>query len=498
MATAKKGLGRGLLVLLTVGSLLLGAAVVAGVLFFDSFARTKVIEEARKRGVEIDPADVDVWFGSATIEDSTFKLIGVEGISGHFDRVSVLLTDWKPNRIDAEHVTISVVGSAADLMLGIAQWTNAHPLGYRVPASAKEVALTWKPTAESAPWLAVQGGQIAGSESGSIFSAQQASFAGVDVGAVGASWAAEGQTVRMAFGSSDAENAPVRAEVFYGESPAKVRVELRPTNLTALAGPLGVALPLEGVAVRGQADFTLPEGFGAGPVAGHLHGDLIGYVPPHPVELNGFVFGDRTTLDTAFSLSPDATLVTLTDTEVTAGKFKLQGGGKIERQEEHAIIRMELTGNLSCREVASAAAQARIGSVLGRLLGKAARKVMTGSVGVRVAILADTRNLPAAEVQRHIGVGCGLKPITLEELIELGLSDEAKDVLDQLPAAAAEIPEIVRKNLPGMPSGLPALPSGLPPLPSTLPPIPSRLPPFPFELSKPKSKKNATEPEASE
>jgi hypothetical protein len=291
----------------------------------------------------------------------------------------------------------------------------------------------------------------------------------------------------MTFGAVDQASAPFVVQVQTAATPPTAQVELRPTRLEQLAGPLGVALPVQGVTASAKARLQLPATLGGGPIEGEVSSALDGFVPPHPVELNGFIFGDRTTLDTKLSVSPDGSTVTLTDTVVEAGAFRLKGGGRIERQTDHAIVRMDLSGNLSCSAVADAAARARIGSVLGRLLGKTAKKVFSGSVAVRVRVLADTRNLPAASVERQIGIGCGLKPLTLDDIVELGLSDEARQIVGDLPTVVEQLPSVIKK-------GLPALPSGLPPLPSALPPIPSSFPRIRIELPKIDDKKRLADP----
>ncbi|MGC4068953.1 MAG: hypothetical protein QM784_30770 [Polyangiaceae bacterium] len=52
---------------------------------------------------------------------------------------------------------------------------------------------------------------------------------------------------------------------------------------------------------------------------------------------------------------------------------------------------------------------------------KNAAKAVRGSVSVRVQLDADTEHLAEAKVVKRIGIGCGLRPLTLEELLSLGL-----------------------------------------------------------------------------
>jgi hypothetical protein len=130
------------------------------------------------------------------------------------------------------------------------------------------------------------------------------------------------------------------------------------------------------------------------------------------------------------------------------------------------VLRLDLKGKLSCAAVADSAARARVGSVLGRLLGEAAKRVVQGSVGVRVVIRADTRNLSDAQVDRTIGVGCGLRPLSLDDLKKLGLPTS----LEEFAEKAQQVSEQLDKSLPDLPKELPDLkdlpiPSGIPPLP---------------------------------
>jgi hypothetical protein len=48
------------------------------------------------------------------------------------------------------------------------------------------------------------------------------------------------------------------------------------------------------------------------PFQGRLEASLTGWVPPHPVELGGFFFGNQTTFGTDFVLCSVASTVTLT------------------------------------------------------------------------------------------------------------------------------------------------------------------------------------------
>ena len=123
-----------------------------------------------------------------------------------------------------------------------------------------------------------------------------------------------------------------------------------------------------------------------------------------------------------------------------------------------------------------------------------------GGRAVRVARgVAVTRRpgrrhrLPRQRLLRSIGIGCGLKPLTLEELAKLGES--------LLPAELSKLPEEIER-LAGLPKGTIPPPKPLPPLPPLsafptvfLPPLPSalRLPPPPPARSAHHAKENLSE-----
>lgn len=457
-------------------AVLAGIAAVTALLLLPGFIRDRVIEEARRRGIIIEKLeDVDVWFGSASFRGMSFRFEGVTGFSGTAEQVDVLLSGWDPSRVDAEGVDVRIAGSAATLALELTQFTARHPEVYVARFAARRVTVTWKAEPEQPAWLVLRDGALRELPDGAEFIAPSATVAGVSVGAVGARWRADRDSVHMGLGSADPAAAPVLVDVEHAFAKPRATVTLSPTPLEDLTGPLGEEFGKDDITVSGSAEMTFDRGVEAGAVTGSMEVVLDGYVPPHPVELNGFIFGRKTTFSTLFDVSEDRTTVDLTDSKVTAGSFRLRGGGKVERRDDHGVLRLDLKGKLSCSAVADSAARARLGSVLGRMLGDAAKRVVQGSVGVRVVIRADTRNLSDARVDRTIGVGCGLRPLSLEDLKQLGLptsleefAEKAQQVSESLPDLPKELPDL--KDLP--------IPSGMPPLPE-----------IDFKIEAPKSEK---------
>ncbi|HEY6077648.1 MAG TPA: hypothetical protein VIW29_02530, partial [Polyangiaceae bacterium] len=283
-----------------------------------------------------------------------------------------------------------------------------------------------------------------------------------------------------------AQAAPLRLDASLDATGAgKMLVVLTPTKLGLLGQGLGIPLPLPDVIASGDVELALPPGLTGGEVKGKLRSSLKGFVPPHPPELDGFVFGDLTTFDTDLSLDATRDRVSLTNAKLQAGKFQLTGGGSIVRQGPSATVDVLLKGTLPCDALAGAAAESRLGQLLGRASGRQGKRtalsIVRGDVSVEVGIQGNSLDLLHAKLTQKIGIGCGLRPLSLPELLALTPNDkELQDIGKELGHKLEDIGKEL--GLPPVPSGL-ALPP-LPPLPSLQPP-PAAPPKRKKELSPP-------------
>jgi hypothetical protein len=468
--------------LFTVPAVLAGAAVVAVLLVLPPRIERRVVEEARARGVELSVGGVSLWFGSVGLTQARFTLQGVRGLEGSAERVDVLLDGLRPTRASIENLRLDLTGPVPDLLLDATAWTRRHPPGDPIPISATGVSLTWRAAASDAPWIEAEGARLSHSAAGASFHAERARVSGVEVKQVGASWTETSAALTLALGSVDPKEATVAIQVDREATPPRATVVLAPTPFDHLAGPLGLPLNAPGVLTTARAELVLPAVPGAGSVTGHFDAELDGFTPPHPVELDGFDFGKKTTLSTDLALSADHRRMDLSEMLIQAGAFALKGGGVVTRHDDHAVADITLKGNLPCNVIARSAARARVGSVLGKVLGNAAHRILEGSVGVTVRVLADSRKPGEAHIDRRIGVGCGLRPMSLGEIATLGL-----DSMSELAVGLGVPKEMVdraRSTVDGIPGALPPLPSALPTMPRpTLPSLPSMLPSLPkFEI----------------
>jgi ADP-dependent NAD(P)H-hydrate dehydratase / NAD(P)H-hydrate epimerase len=431
---------------LLAAALVAGAAAVAGLLAMKPLIRRYAEREARKYGFELELPEVDFGLGWLRFTNAKFSLIGVQRIAGSWTALDIDFDGLEARRFAATGIRVNVLGSVASLGPQLSAWTKDHPQVYGLPIAAREVSLSWRSTAAEPPWLEFEQGTIKPAQNGGSFRAERARIFGADAGKVGSVWTKEESLVALGVGSDDLLIAQVTLRVMYAASTPTAVIELAPTPLEKLSGAFGVALPLPGVLASGTVKLVFASRDSAGPVTGDIVAQLDGFVPPHPPELDGFVFGKVTTFESGLEINPEYTRAALRNVRVTAGAFELGGEGKLERLPDHVRILFDLRGSLGCAALASANLKSQLGKTIGPLLARAAREFLTGSVGVRVEIDADSRDLARAQLKRTIGVGCGLRPLNLPEL-----------------------------SLPQLPPGLLELPKALP-LPSALPPFP-RLPP---------------------
>lgn len=450
----------------------LAAALIALAVVLLSYVRPalrqRVVDSAREQGFELSFDDLELSPLQATIHGARVRLIGVSCIETNARRIEMSLSGFSPETIHLVDFSVQVTGSLPKVMFELGEWTKNFPAAYDLPISAENVRVTVRSEPTATPWLEVKRAVLTKTESGGLLTSESTRVAGIELGKVGSGFTKDQSFVALSFGSPDLEQAPLTLKVLHDQQ--KALVELKPTALERLAAPFGVPLPVQGVTLSGTAELKFPKlvpGSAVvplGPVNGTLKLTLDGYVPPHPVELDGFVFGSKTEFESKLVINAARDQVALTDSVVSAGAFKLHGAGVVDRQPDHLRIRFDLKGNLPCGALAGAALESRLGKTLGKPLGGLAERALLGSVAVMVKIEADSRALDQARVLRTIGVGCGLKPIAEVDFggwfSELPLPGLGPGLLPGLPSSLPQLPS----SLPALPSGLP----GLPPLPSAL------------------------------
>lgn len=378
-------------------------------LAFEPLLRRQVVSEARKRGVELTLGDVQFHFTSVSIDHATFRLIGSPALSGKLAHADVALSGLKPKSVTAHGLDLRVHGAPETVVLGLTDWFNRHASNFELPFSASHVTLEW--SSGESTWFQLSGGAITPAPAGFALHATRASVAGIGLGAMDVGLDTKKSELHATLGSADSRSSPVRAVMAYAGEHPSADIQLKPVDVSRLGEILGVQLPLAGVHASGTAHASVDRNKPSSPVIGTAHLELIGFVPPHPQELDGIVFGDKTFITTRFELTSDRQRLVLRNVRLAAGAFRLGGTGLVTREARRAHIQLKLSGRLACTAVAGSAARSRLGNVVGAWLQHAAARALTGSVRVVVRIDAYTDHLAAAKVLRTISVGCGLKPL---------------------------------------------------------------------------------------
>ncbi len=175
-------------------------------------------------------------------------------------------------------------------------------------------------------------------------------------------------------------------------------LELSPMTSGEIDKLLGTDLPE--MKVSGSASVDVSQE--AGP-SGTFAGLLDGYVPPHPRELNGIVFGGKTKVNGSFHIEDKA--IKLDSLAIEAGSFKLSGAGSVTLV-NGGFMTLDLKGSVPCAELASSAIGSHLGSAAGMLSGALASGRLTGSVSVTVKVEAKLTDIEHAKVIPSAFVGC--------------------------------------------------------------------------------------------
>jgi hypothetical protein len=421
---------------------------VALAVFMPRFVEREVIAQAEARGFELVPGKIGFGWGWVQISDAKLSLIGVRGLSASAAIVDVELDRVVPLRFTLNEVKVEAVGDPVALARALDSWRAAHEKSLVEPVFIKPLSLSVRRDAKAAPSAVVTGAEVRLDKERASVRASSVKVGDRELGALSATHAKDSLRLGLTLGMSSFENPLLTLET--RSAPKRtLQVGLSPLALGRLSTLLGRELPLPEVLLSGSLEATFPANSSLlSGVDGRVDATLKGYVPPHPPELDGFVFGDTTQFGSRFVVELEQARIRLEQTVVKAGAFALEGGGELRLEADRLRLVLALKGQLPCAALAGAAAETRLGRALGRVTGKAAREVFTGSVGIRVAIDADHTNLGQARVLKTISPGCGLKPLTLAELQALGeLLPEALD-----PAVARDLETLLKGPLPTLPN----------------------------------------------
>ncbi|EYF07955.1 hypothetical protein [Chondromyces apiculatus] len=389
-------------------------------LFLPDLVRAEVVRQARARGILLDPGKVSFTREAVTLRGARFSLVDVTGTEGTIQRVVIRLDGLAPRDMQAEGVTFLVTGYEA--LPALQAWTAARYADVAsVPLAAREVRLGFREqqsaaeTAEKAVLAAAsltlaptQGAAEVALKQARVIVAQRE----VATAEVTGKLDAEG-VIATLLATLPGAGAKPSVEIALRRPPEPdVRVRLSRTSLDALATALGLTLGAPGVVVGGTAELRLPT-VARGPFALGVDLALDGYVPPHPRELDGILFGKTTSVKAQVRIPsggdgarlPDADLH---EVEVSAGALQLRGKGSVRGEVADAVLTLSLTGAVPCTQLTTSVVAAHLGQGLGTLAGRLAQRALAGSVAVAVRVEGRASRFDAPRVETSAQVGCRL------------------------------------------------------------------------------------------
>jgi ADP-dependent NAD(P)H-hydrate dehydratase / NAD(P)H-hydrate epimerase len=385
-------------VLIAIGCFLLSFSIVLA-FSYQRLLRRYVLDQAAARGVLIESAVIEAGWEAVRLRDARFALKGVDSISARAELVEVGLRRGKPVRVSVSGLGLEATGAISVVTSQVVAWSQAHTATSDLPVAIDPVNLAWREEPGAAPVLTVLKAVATPEASGGRVIAPKVIVAGFELNKVSVIWKAGQREVAIGIGDDN----PVRVQITR-DAPFVARITWPASPLAEISAPFGIGGGLPSLKTEGSIELKFADT--KSPVDGAVHVVVHGFVPPHPVELNGIVFGDRTTGDAKFSVPSDRSVATLTDVKVVAGAFKLEGGGTVRRD---GAVSMKLTGAIPCTSLARSAAVGRLGKLLGGLVGGVAQQRLSGAITVTVTIDADGRDLGAAKVKDSIGGACTVR-----------------------------------------------------------------------------------------
>ena len=394
-------------VLVGAGFTLLGGGI-AGYFRLPAYAKQTAEARALEQGVELHAEAADVGFGWVRLRGVTFSPVGVTGVRGTSDRVTVELNGLTPTRVTTRSAALEIEGPVSAVVGQLDAWSKRFPAAARPPLAADGIALAWREAAGATPWLDVADASAQTDAGAGTFYAPKSTLFGVSAGELALTWAAGRNDVLVGLGNRDPNQAPLRLEATSG-TPLKGRLHIARTPLPSLGALLGVAINEPDVSAEATLGLTLSPGAPLDLIEGHADVALHGYVPPHPRELQGIVYGKTTKLGTNFRVAADRRSAALTNTTLQAGGLSLRGAGSIERHDPGARAKLDMRGQVPCGALARSAVTANLGdNLLGDIVGGLAGATLRGALTVNVHIEADTKDLDRARVTPVVSGDCGL------------------------------------------------------------------------------------------
>ncbi len=448
----------GVMLLLAAGTLAFINANIA------DWTKRLVVDRAKQQGIILELSDVDVSLSAIHLREARARLDGVAGLTIYLQSVDLSLLGLKLDRIRLKGAIVQAVGAPTQLLNDVRAWQAKHPLDSAMPKpEIGKAKLTWQETLDGPPFVELDNVTFVSSAKplgplGQDISiqAEHAQVGAYALAPFAAAVHSELDSLEIGLGSTQWESMTARGGWRKQPTGDELHVSVGPLPLEQALTTAGIKLddPKLQKASAIVAISLLRTADAAWPYQGHVAIELADYTPPHPSELQGFDFGKSTRIDTAFRVDTGLSAMNLLDTRITAGQFKLAGHGNVRRTAAlSGRIQLELKGKLPCTSLATALATSKLGQNYGNWVARHASEAISGSVDVTLQIDADSNALAQAKVARIVGIGCGLRPLSVHQLLTLDLPPAPDMELirrlgKDIPAIGGKLPDLTHLGLP--------------------------------------------------
>lgn len=386
--------------------LVLAVLTVVGVVAYRPAIEWWIHRDALARGFVLDFANFSVEPDRIELEQLTVKLVGVPGVEARFGKLKVDLQGFDPLRIEGDDARVDVNGSPDELQAALVSFGKQHSESVHLPLKMRGDFQYGGP---DNPMVVLSGVASSPGDGDIQFDGTFRVFQ-TKLGTLSVHRSADSK-VDAGFGLTLSEKPVVNVSLDASAAPFNGKVTFAGQKIDDVCKAFSLPVPkgFSGSSVDGTLTFVLDGALPSTPHHGTAAFVVNGWVPPHPRELDGLVYGRSTKLGATFEVLPDLGEVRFTKATVDAGALHLEGKGNTVRDGLSARTKMDLAGNVACTELGASAIGAHVQGIVGDLLRGVARMTMGGTVKIRVLVDADTKSLSAAKVDQSVEVGCRLR-----------------------------------------------------------------------------------------
>ncbi len=386
------------------GAGIVALLAVAGFFAYRFWVIRAVKQEAAALGVIITSIDTfHLTRDSIELDGVAFSFEGVPGSSGTA-KVVETATERPPKKVTLDGVEITFAGRAAVWVTAMSKWSRAHADVFEIAISATNASLTAREEQGDAAWLSLSGATLSTRAKDLRIEAKAADVIGMRASPLVLTWAADGSHASVAVGGDGTTKAFLHAEVRPTTDGAQIDVDIAPTPIADVATRLHLDIASR-AKLTAHAALTV---HGSGSFEGNATASVDGWIPAHPKELNGILYGDKTKASVSFKAGDDRETVALDPLKVQAGALDLKGAGTIARGGKRlGKLKVDLQGSLPCSQVARSAG-GEMGGLAGAVVGLLGEHAVEGNVAIHVHAQGDLADLKNVAITHDEKSGCSL------------------------------------------------------------------------------------------